>query len=136
MEINLNNIEYIAPSPMTGLWFAIAKMRSEHAKRIEEINKIWKQIEPFKGLEDELTEEKQAMLEKLIDSCNTKNLLNTKILLDEKIKIIVDTFKNKEVTKETIFQHLPLQDVDIIFARIDKWLSDIVAGRTEQLPNE
>lgn len=135
MEITLNNIEYTAPGPMTGLWFAISKMKTEHAKRIEEIQVIWKQIQPFEGI-GELAENDQLKLENLITSCNKKTEINQKILIDGKIKVIVDTFKNSAITQETILEHLPLQDVDVIFARIDKWLNDIIAGRMEQLPNE
>jgi len=91
MEISLNNIEYATPTPVTGLWFAIQKLKTEANKRI---------------------------------------------LLETKIKIIVDTFKNPAITQEMIFEYLPLQDVSREYEKIENCLNDIVIARTAELPKE
>lgn len=135
MKITLNEVDYIAPTPVTGLWFAIQKMKTEQGKRVEEIKNIWDKIEPFDKKKD-LDSAAEKELNSLIALCAKKTDDNKQILLESKIKIIVDAFANQNVTQETILQYILLQDIDSIFFEINKLLNDILAGRTAQLPND
>jgi len=135
MEISLNNIEYAAPTPVTGLWFAIQKLKTEQEKRVIEITKMWDEIKPFENKED-LDGVAIDKLEKAMVDLNKKTEANKRILLETKIKIIVDTFKNPPITQEMIFEYLPLQDVSREYEKIENCLNDIVIGRTAELPKE
>ena len=135
MKMLLNNQEYTAPSPVTGLWFAIQKLKTEQEKRVVEITKMWDEIKPFEGKED-IDEQATYKLEKAMVNLNQKTEANKRILMEFKIKIIVDVFKNSNITQETIMEYLPLQNVSQEYGKIENWLNDIVIGRTAQLPNE
>jgi len=135
MKITLDSVEYVAPSPVTGLWFAIQKLKTEQEKRVAEITKIWNEIKPFEGKKD-IEESAIDKLENAMLNLTQKTEANKRILLETKIKIIVDVFKNPAITQETIFEYLPLQDVSIQYAKIENWLNDIVISRTSQIPNE
>lgn len=120
---------------MTGLWFAIQKLKTEQEKRVIEITKMWDEIKPFDGKAD-MDETAIDKLEKVMTYLNKKTEANKRILLESKIKIIVDAFKNPNITEEMILEYLPLQDVAQEYAKIENWLNDIVIGRTAELPNE
>lgn len=134
MKIILNDVEYTAPAPKTGLWFAVKKIKTAQAKRVAEIQKVWGRIQPFDGRE--LTEIEESELNTLMADCINKTEENKQILLDEKIKIIVMAFNNPAVTIETILEHLPLLEVSLKFAEIELELNDIASGRVSQFPNE
>ncbi len=135
MEITLNGKEYTAPTPVTGLWFAIQKLKTEQEKRVAEIVKMWDEVRPFDGKED-IEAAALNKLEQTMVALTKKTDSNKQILLESKIKIIVDVFKNPEITQETILEYLPLQDVSTEYAKIENWLNDIVIGRTVELPKD
>ena len=135
MEIILNKVEYTAPTPVVGLWFAVQKLNTEQEKRVVEITKMWDEVKPFEGKKN-MDEQSVCKLEKSMAYLSQKTEENKRILLESRIKIIVDVFDNNEVTNETILKYLPLKDVALEYAKIDNWLNDIVIGRTAQLPND
>lgn len=135
MKITLNNVEYTAPVPVTGLWFAIQKLKTDQEKRVVEITKMWDEIKPYEGKED-LDEAAIENLEKAMVDLNKKTEANKRILLESKVKIIVETFRSPNITQEMILEYLPLQDVSKEYAKIENWLNDIVIGRIAELPNE
>lgn len=135
MNMVLNNQEYTAPTPVTGLWFAIQKLKTEQEKRVVEITKIWDEIKPFEGKEN-IEETAINKLEKAMINLNQKTETNKRILLESKIKIIVDTFKNPNITQDMILEYLPLQHVSQEYGKIENWLNDIVIGKSAELPNE
>lgn len=134
MNIILNDIEYTAPAPVTKLWFEVQKLKSEQEKRVTEMAKMWEEIKPLEGKND-LDDQAIKKLEKSLIDLNKKTAENKRILLESKIKVIVDVFKNPAITQETILEHMPLQNISIEYAKIENWLNDIVIGRTSQLPN-
>lgn len=134
MEITLNDKIYTAPAPLTGLWFAIQKSKTEQKKRVDEMTKILEEIKQFEGKKD-IDDDAAHELEKKIIFLTQKTEDNKLTTMASKIKIIIDAFKNDNVTQETILEYVPLQDISIIYAQIELWLNDIMLGRTAQLPN-
>jgi len=133
MKITLKKVEYTTKNPKTGLWFQIAKLKTEHKRKVEEIQSIGKKAEKFSA--EKLNEKEQIELDLIINEINTKSDELKLFLLETKIKIIVDAFDNKEVNKENILKYLNLQDVSKIFYEIDFELDNILAGRMAELPN-
>lgn len=135
MKIILAEKEYTAPAPMTGLWYATQKNKTEHKQRVANVQALLKEIEPCEDIEkddnsmsDEVDKKTIELTKKLDD--------NKRITLEGQISIIVNTFKNDNVTLETILDYLPLADVKNKYFEIENWLNDILAGRTAKLPNE
>ena len=133
MEISFNNKEYTAPAPMAGLWFAIQKLKTEQEKRVVEITKMWDELKSFEGKID-LDEAAINKLEEAMVNLNKKTETNKRILLESKIKIIIDAFKNPNITQEIILEYMPLQDVSQEYAKIENWLNNIVIGKMADLP--
>ena len=101
MEIILNDKEYIAPKPMTKLWYDIQKMKTEQEQRASEIQDIWAKIEPYENVE-QLDESIIEERDKNIIEASTKLKQDKLLTLESQIKIIVDAYRNSNVTFETI----------------------------------
>lgn len=135
MKIILNGIEYAAPAPMVGLWRKLQKLKAEHKQRVKEIEDVFITMKPYESIK-KLEGADQAKFDALEESVYKKIADNKNRLLETSIDFIVETFKNDAVTSKSIDDYMLLQDVQVKFAEINSWLSDLFMGMVKRLPNE
>lgn len=123
-SIVLNDTVYIMPEPKIKLWRIIAEFRDTIKKLSKELLDEWEKINAVKDDPKAL-----KAFSKLLNQAN-----------DHGDELMAETVKGKmEIIKiafelESI-EDLPIAKVPILFDEIDLYLTALISGKAEQLPN-
>lgn len=123
-SIVINETVYIMPEPKIKLWRIIAEFRDKIKKLSKELLDEWEKINAVKD-----DPEAVKAFSKLLNQANNHG--------DE---LLAETVKGKmEIIKIAFeldsIEDLPISKVPILFDEIDLYLTALISGKAEQLPN-
>ena len=125
-SIVINGEVFIAPEPKMKLWRQMADFRKQVRQQSGELIKQWEKADILREKKDNAS---IAALEKLLgDIGNRVDELNEERTLG-KLAVIEMAFG------EMPLEELSLAEIPVLYDLIDAWVSHILTGRTNELPN-
>lgn len=125
-SIVINGEVFIAPEPKMKLWRQMADFRKQIRQQSDELVKQWEKADILRKKRDSAS---IAALEKLLGDIGTRvDELNEERTLG-KLAVIEMAFG------EIPLNELALAEIPVLYDLIDTWVSSILTGRTNELPN-
>ena len=123
-SIVINDTVYIMPEPKIKLWRIIAEFRDKIKKLSKELLDEWEKINAVK-------DDPKAIkaFSKLLNQANDHGDSLMAETVKGKMEIIKIAFELESI------EELPIAKVPILFDEIDLYLTALISGKAEQLPN-
>lgn len=123
-SIVINDAVYIMPEPKIKLWRIIAEFRDKIKKMSKELLDEWEKINAVKDDPKEI-----KAFSKLLNQANDHGDELMAETVRGKMEIIKIAFELESI------EDLPISKVPVLFDEIDAYLTALISGKTEQLPN-
>ena len=123
-SIVINDTVYIMPEPKIKLWRIIAEFRDTIKKLSKELLDEWEKINAVKDDPKAL-----KAFSKLLNQANDHGDALMAETVKGKMEVIRVAFELESI------EDLPIATVPILFDEIDAYLTALISGKAEQLPN-